>query len=89
MLMFWYATLVLSASSSQQISVRSMHVWLQCVKQIAWLMEPVCFVAQGVDLERNAASDGKPMQITKEINGVLLTCDYIADNSSKLLLDYL
>ena len=51
-------------------------------------MDPVYF-AQGGELERNAASDGKPMQITKEINGVLRTYDYIADNSSKLVLDYL
>ena len=82
--LFWYATLILSASPSQQISVR-----LQCVEQIALLMEPVCFVAQGGDLERNAASDGKSMQITKDINGVLLTCGYIADDSSKLVLNYL
>ena len=53
------------------------------------MMEPVCFVAQGADLERNEASDGKLMQITKEINGVLLTYGYIADDSSKLVLDYL
>ena len=46
-------------------------------------MEPVRFAAQGGDLERNATSDGKPMQITKEINGLLLTCGYIADDSSK------
>ena len=45
--------------------------------------------AQGGDLERNAASDGKPMHITKEINGVLLTCGYVADDSSKLVLHYL
>ena len=65
------------------------HVWLHCVEQIAWLMEPVCFVAQGGDLARNAAFNVKPMQITKEINGVLLTCGSIADDSSKLVLDYL
>ena len=65
------------------------HAWLQCVEQIAWLMKLVCFVAQGGDLERNAASDGKPMQITKKINGVLLTCGNIADNVSKLVLDYM
>ena len=52
-------------------------------------MEPVCFIAQGGDIERHAASDGKLMQITKEINDVLLTCGYIADDSSKLVLDYL
>ena len=52
-------------------------------------MKPVCFVAQGGDLERNATSDGKPIQITKEINDVLLMCGYIADNSSKLVLEYL
>ena len=51
-------------------------------------MKTVCFIAQGGGLERNAASDGKPMQITKEINGVLLTCGYITDDSSKLVLDY-
>ena len=62
---------------------------LQCVEQIACLMVPVCFVAQGGDLDRNSAADGKPMQIKKEINGVLLTCGYIAGNSSKLVLDYL
>ena len=65
------------------------YVWLQCVEQIAWLIEPICFVAQSGDLERNAASDGKSMQITKEINCVLLMCGYIADDSSKLVLDYL
>ena len=42
------------------------YVWLQCGVQIAWLIEPVCFVAQGGDLERNAAYDGNPMKITKE-----------------------
>ena len=46
-------------------------------------------VTQGGDVERNAASDGKPMQITKEINGVLLTCGYAVDDSSKLVLDSL
>ena len=61
------------------------HVWLQFVEQIACLMEPVCFVAQGGDHERNEISDEKPMQITKEINGLLLTCGYIADVSSKLV----
>ena len=65
------------------------HVWLQCVEQIAWLMKPVCFVAQGGDLEHDAASDGKLMQITKEINGVLLTCGYIADDAILHALDYL
>ena len=29
------------------------------------------------------------MQITKEINGVLLKCGYVADDSSKLVLNYL
>ena len=57
--------------------------------QISWLIEPVCLVTQGGDLERNAASDGKPMQITKEIDGVLLTFGYVADDSSKLVLDSL
>ena len=47
-------------------------------------MEPVCFVAQGENLEHKAVSDEKPMQITKEINSVLLTCAYVADDSSKL-----
>ena len=69
--LFWYTTLVLSASPSQQVSVHNMAHMSLCVEQIAWLMEPVCFVAQGGDLERNVASDGKPMQITKEIHGVL------------------
>ena len=78
-----------SKSISADLSSMARQVWLQCVEQIAWLMEPVCFVAQGGDIERNAASDGKPMQITKAINGVLLTCGYIADDSSKLVLDYL
>ena len=53
------------------------------------MIEPICYAAQYGDLERTATSDGKPMQITKEINGVLLTYDYIADDSSKLVLDYL
>ena len=65
--------MVLSASPSQ-------HVWLQCGVQIAWLTEPLCFLAQGGDLEYNVASHGKPMKITKEIGGVLLTlcnlCDF-------------
>ena len=52
-------------------------------------MEPVCFIAHGGDLERNAASHWKPMQITKKIAGVLLTCGYVADDSSKLVLDHL
>ena len=44
-------------------------------------------IAQDGDLERNASSDGKPMQIMKDINGVLLMCGYIADDSSKLVLE--
>ena len=32
-------------------------------------------------------SDGKPMQITKEIDDVLWTYGYIADDSSKLVQD--
>ena len=40
------------------------HVWLQCGMQIAWLIELVCFVAYGGDLELNAVLDGKTMQIT-------------------------
>ena len=47
------------------------------------------FYQQGGDPEHNAASDGKLMQITKEIDGVLLTCGYIADDSNKLVLDFL
>ena len=78
-----------SVSISADLSPQHWHVWLQCVEQIPWLIELVCFVVQGDDLERNAASDGKPMQITKEINGLLLTCGYIADNSRKFVLDYL
>ena len=50
---------------------------------IAWLIEPV----GGGNLEHNVASDGNPMQIIKEINGVLLMCGYITDDSSKLILD--
>ena len=83
--LFRYATLILSASPSQQISVHGVA-----------RMAPVCRedsladeAAQDGDLERNAAFDGKPIQITKEINIVLLTCGYIADNSNKLVLDYL
>ena len=60
------------------------------VEQIACLMEPgmLCgTIAQDGDLERNASSDGKPMQIMKDINGVLLMCGYIADDSSKLVLE--
>ena len=52
------------------------------------MTEAVSFVAQGGDLERNAAADGKPIQITKEIDGVLRTCGYVADDSSKLVLDH-
>ena len=61
-------------------------VWLQCVEHIALLIEPICFVAQDGDLEHNATSDGKLMQIMKEIDGVLLTFGYVADDSSKLVL---
>ena len=49
----------------------------------------ICFVAQDGDLEHNAASDRKPMKITKEIDGVPLACDYVADDSSKLVLNAL
>ena len=52
--------------------------------QIAWLIELVCFVTRSGDLDSSAASDGKPMQI----DGVLLMCGYIADDSSMLVLDY-
>ena len=55
----------------------------------SWLIVPVFFIAQGGELGRNADSDGKLMQITKEISGVPLTCGYIADDSSKLVLDSL
>ena len=51
------------------------------------MIDPVCFVAQGGDLERNAASDENLMHITKEIDGLLLMCDYVANDSSKLILD--
>ena len=61
-----FDTVRLSASSSQ-------HIVVHGGMRIAWLIEPVCFVAQGGDLERNAVSDGKPMKITKEIYGVLVT----------------
>ena len=47
----------------------------------------VCLVAQGGDLERNAASDGKSMQIKEEIDDVLLMCGNVADDSSSLVLD--
>ena len=57
--------------------------------QIAWSIEPVCSVAQGGDRERNAASDGTPMKVTKDIDVVLLTFGYVADDSSKLVLDSL
>ena len=54
------------------------------------LVELVCITAHGGDLERNVDADNeKPMQITKEIDGVLLTCGYIADDSSKLVLNSL
>ena len=53
------------------------------------MIEPVCSIAQGADLERNAASDGKPMKIMKEIGDVLLMYGYIADDSSKPVLDSL
>ena len=66
------------------------HLWLQCGMQIAWLIDLVYLVAQGGDLECNAASHGKPVKITKkEINGVLLMCGYVADESNKLVLDSL
>ena len=61
------------------------QVWLQCGVQIARLTDQVCFVAQGGDPERNAASDWKPVKIMKE----LLTCVCIANDSSKPDLDYL
>ena len=67
----------------------SADLCLQCDVQIAWLIEPAFFIAHGDSLERNAASDGKQMQFTKEIDDVLLTCGYIADNSNKLDLDSL
>ena len=35
----------------------------------------------------NAASDGKLMQIAKEIDGVLMMCGYVAADSSKLVLN--
>ena len=57
------------------------------VLRIAWLIESVCFVAQGGDLEPNAASHRKPMQITKEIDCVLLFCGYLTDNLSKIVVD--
>ena len=53
------------------------------------MIEPICFVAQGSNLERNAAFDGTPMKITREIVGVLLTCGYVAEDSIKLVLDSL
>ena len=80
--LFWYATSILSASPSHQISV---HVWLQCGVHTAWPIEPV----QGGDLEPNAASDGMPVHIRNEIDGVLRTCGYVADDSSNLVLDSL
>ena len=55
----------------------------------AWLIEPVCFVAQGGNPKRKAASDKKPMQVMKEIYSVLLKCGYVADGMSKLVLDSL
>ena len=65
------------------------HIWLQCGMQIARLMDPVCFVALGGDLERNATSDEKLMQIMKEIDGVLLTSGYAADDLSVLVVNSL
>ena len=63
--LFWYATLILSASAAQNISVHGMaSMALMCV-QIARLIEPVYFVAQGADLECNAASDGKPIRLRR------------------------
>ena len=52
-------------------------------------MEPGCFVAQGGDLERNATSDGKPMQTIKEEINDASDVGYIADDFSKLVLDYI
>ena len=49
------------------------------------MIEPVCFVAQGGDSECNAASDEKPMEITKAIDGVLLTCGYVVACSELLI----
>ena len=85
--LFRYVTLVLSASPSQQISVYGMAH-----------MAPLCRADSSVDWtgmpcstrwwpERNAASDGKPMQMTKEIDGVLLTCGYVVDDSCQFVLD--
>ena len=61
-----FLTVRLSASPSQ-------HIIVHGGMRKAWLIEPVCFVAQDGDCERNAVSDGKPMKITKEIYGVLMT----------------
>ena len=80
--LFRYATLVLSASPSQQISVHGMACVAPVCRADTLVDGAGVLLAQGGDLERNAASDGKPMQITKEINDVLLTVEYIADNSS-------
>ena len=78
--LFWYSTLVLSASPSQQISVHAMARMVPVCRADSLVDGAGMLVAQGGDLERNAASDGKPMPITNEINVMLLTCGYIADD---------
>ena len=55
---------------------------------MAWLIEPICLVAQSGYFERNAASDRKLMQITKEIDGVPMTCGYVADDSSNCCFEF-
>ena len=78
----------MSASSSQQISVNGVACMTPMRRADAQLIDPVCFVAQGGDLERHSISDGKPVQI-KETNDVLQTCGYAADDQSMLVLDSL
>ena len=87
--LFWYATSVLSASPSQQISVDGMARIAKVCRADNLVDEAGMLCSTRWRLERNAASDGKPMQITKEFNGVLLTCGSIADDLRKPVLDYL
>ena len=88
-LLFWYASLVLSASPSRQISVRVMARIAPVCRADSLVDEAGMICSTTWRPESNTASDGKPMQIKKEINGVLLTCGYIVDDSSKLDLHYL
>ena len=87
--LFWYVTSLLSASQSQQISVHGVAGIAPMYRADSLGDRTSIFLAQGGDFERIVASDGKPMQITKEIDDVLLMCGYVADDLSKLVLDSL